>query len=119
MAPTQLTNFSAAYTLTPVGAAQGLLDKAFQASDNTNGNFFVSSGSDLLIVWNTDTNPHTFTIQSAADQFGRFQTVTYNILANAFAAVRITTQSIYTQANGQVILGTSSNLISFLPLQGA
>ena len=119
MAPTQLTNFAPAYLLTPAGVAQGLLDKAFQASDPTNGNFYQSSGKDMLLVWNTDTIAHNFTIQSAPDQFGRYANITYSVAANSFEAVIISSQAIYTQPNGQVVLGSASALLFFLPIQGA
>ena len=62
MPPTALVNFSAAYILTPAGVvgAPGPLDKTFQAADAVNGNYFQSSGKDMLIVWNTDSSSHTF-----------------------------------------------------------
>lgn len=117
--PTQLTNFSTAYILTPAGVTAGQLDKAFQVADVSNGNYFVSSGKDLLIVWNTDSSPHTFGIQSAPDQFGRFANITYTVAPNSFEAVIISSQAIYTQANGQVVLSASDAHIFFLPILGA
>jgi len=119
MSFTQLTNFAPAYILTPAGVAQGQLDKAFQASDPTNGNFFQSSGRDLLLVFNSDTVPHTFSILSAPDQFGRFANITYTVAPGAYEAVIITSQAIYTQPNGQVQLQSSSALVQFLPIQSA
>lgn len=124
MTPTQLTNFTQAYLLTPAGVAQGLLDKAFQASDPTNGNFYQSSGKDMLIVYNSDTDgsppaAHSFGIVSAPDQFGRYANVTYTVQPGAYAVVIISSQAIYTQPNGQVVLMSSDARLLFLPIQGA
>lgn len=119
MPPTLLANFAPAYTLTPAGVSQGLLDKAFQAADPVNGNYFTSSGRDMLLVFNSDAVSHTFGIQSAPDQFGRFANITYTVAAGGYEAVIITSQAIYTQPNGQVILSASDSHISFLPIQGS
>lgn len=119
---TLLTNFAPGYVLTPAGVAQGLLDKAFQASDPVNGNYFVSSGRDMLLVWNaggSPPSPQTFGITSAPDQFGRYANITYTVQPGAFECVIITSQSIYTQPNGQIWLTSSSANIMFLPIQGA
>ena len=119
MAPTLLANFSQAYSLTPAGVSQGQLDKSFQASDPVNGNYYQSSGKDLLIVFNSDSAPHTFGIQSAPDQFGRFANITYTVAPGAYEVVIISSQAIYTQPNGTVVLSSSSALVFFLPIQGA
>ncbi len=119
MPPTLLTNFASAYQLTPAGVTQGQLDKAFQAADPLNGNYYISSGKDMLIVWNTDSSSHTFGIQSAADQFGRYATFSYTVAPNAFEVVVVTSQAIYTQPNGQVVLSASDAHIMFLPIQGS
>lgn len=177
---TPLTNMAPAYTLIPAGVTQGQLDKAFQASDPVNGNSFISSGKDMLVVWNQvptapawaastvyalgaqilDPDGHiqqvttagtsgatiptfndsggttidgtvvwtdqgaasatqTFGIMSAADQFGRYAPVTYTVAPNAHAFVIITSQSIYTQATGLVLLSSTSANLKFLPITGA
>jgi len=118
MAQTPLS-LSAAYILTPAGVTAGQLDKAFAASDSVNGNSFVSSGKDMLIAYNTDMGAQTFGIQSAPDQFGRFANITYSMAAGAFAAVIITSASIYTQPSGLVLLTSSSANVKFLVIQGA
>jgi len=116
---TLLTNFSQAYILTPAGASQGQFDKAFQAADVVNGNYYQSSGKDMLIVWNNGVAAATFGIQSAPDQFGRFANITYTVQPGAYAVVIISSQAIYTQPNGTVVLSASSTNINFLPIQGA
>jgi hypothetical protein len=116
---TQLTNFAPAFLLSPAGVSQGQLDKAFQASDPVNGNYYQSSGRDMLIVFNSDASPHTFGITSAPDQFGRFANVTYTVAAGAYEVVIITSQAIFTQPSGQVLLTSSDAHILFLPIMGA
>jgi hypothetical protein len=119
---TLLTNNAPGYQLTPAGITQGLLDKAFQASDPVNGNYFVASGRDMLIVWNSGGSPpapQTFEIISAPDQFGRYANIIYTVAPGGFECVIITSQAIYTQANGQIQLVSSSANIMFLPIQGS
>ena len=109
-----------AYILTPAGASAGQLDQAFAAADVSNGNYFVSSGKDMLVVWNDSAGTLTFGIASASDQFGRKADITaYSILAHHFAVVVITSQSIYTQANGQVLLTASDPAIKYMVLSGS
>lgn len=77
---------------TPLGpypgtVSAGALALAFAAADTTNNNEFTLSGHELLLAWNTDTNPHTITIHSTPDSRGRSADITaYSIPANTFAA---------------------------------
>ena len=119
MAPTLLTNLAPAYILTPAGVNPGQLDKAFQAADSVSGNYWVSSGKDMLVVFNSDSSPHQFGIQSAPDQFGRFANITYTVAPGAYEFVIIQSSAIYTQPNGQVVISASSDLILFLPVQNS
>ena len=53
---------------TPVGpypgsVSAGELALAFTVADTSNNNEFALSGHELLLAWNTDTNPHTITTQ--------------------------------------------------------
>lgn len=116
---TLLTNLAPAYILTPAGVSQGQLDKTFQAADTVNGNYYQSSGKDMLVVFNSGLSAATFGIQSAPDQFGRFANITYTVQPGAYAIVIISSQAIYTQPNGTVVLSASSASILFLPIQGA
>lgn len=123
MPPTLLANFAPAYILTPAGVAQGLLDKAFQAADPVNGNYFLSSGRDMLIVFNSDisgsppASSHSFGIKSVADQFGRFADVTYSVAPGATAVIIIPSSAIYTQPNGTILLSATDSRLMFLPIQ--
>src|ERR1700730_166120 len=68
MPPTVITTEAVVgpYTATPVAA--NFLDIAFTAADVANGNsFVVDANGDILIVWNTDTASHNFTLTSQTD----------------------------------------------------
>lgn len=69
MAATQVftTPIIGPYTTTPVTATG--LDVAFTAADPTNGNYFNvdTPNGDVLIVWNTDSSSHHFTLSSVVD----------------------------------------------------
>ena len=104
MSQTLIPN-NAAFVLQPAGVIPALaLDKAFQGADITNGNSFLSSGRDLLIVYNSDVASHTFTIFSAADPNGRFANVTYTVAAGVYSFIEIDSSSIYVQASTNLVL---------------
>lgn len=52
----------------------GDLTIPFTACDNTNGNSYSATGQEILLVQNTDSSPHTFTVTSVADPLGRLDT---------------------------------------------
>lgn len=52
----------------------GDLALSFTACDNTNGNYYVAAGTEILEVQNTDSSAHTFTVSSVADNYGRLDT---------------------------------------------
>jgi hypothetical protein len=59
---------------------------ALVAADASMGNSFPLTGREILIVQNTDSAAHTFTLSSVPDALGRSEDVTaYSIPANAFA----------------------------------
>lgn len=91
-----------------------VLDRVFTSADMTNGNAFLSSGRDLLVVFNSDTVTHTFTISSAPDVDGRFVNVVYTIGAGVYSFVDITSASIFIQSTNLVLLSASSALIGYL-----
>jgi hypothetical protein len=64
------------------------LNFAFTACDASNGNSFAITGTEILLVENTDTMAaHTFTVSSVADQQGRTQDITaYSVPESDFAA---------------------------------
>jgi hypothetical protein len=117
---TQIPN-TAAFQMIASGIVPALaLDKTFTPVDLLNGNSFQASGNDLLVVYNSDAAPHTFTIQSAADDVGRFATFTYTVGAGVYSLVNITPAALYTQGGtGLVLLAGSDSHIQFLVLMNA
>jgi hypothetical protein len=104
-----------AFLLQPAGiVAPGGLDKLFTAADTVNGNAFLSSGRDLLIVYNSGGSSYTFTIASAPDPDGRFADVTYTVGAGVYSFVDITSASVYVQSTQLVLLAASNVAIQFL-----
>lgn len=105
-----------AYQLTSPGIVPALaLDRTFQAADTVNGNAFVASGNDLLLIYNSDSASHTVTFTSVADSFGRFATLVYTVAADAYSLVNITPAALYTQGGTQEVqFLASSALIGFM-----
>jgi hypothetical protein len=93
------------------------LDAAFIAADATNGNYFVASGRDVLIVYNSDVSGQTLTINSAPDASGRkADLIAYPIAAGGFMQMFISAASLFTQTDGTVQLTASANTVKFLVL---
>jgi hypothetical protein len=87
------------------------------ASDAVNGNKFASTGQEILLVKNTDTNPHTFTISSVADLLGRTGDIAaYSIPAGAIAAIELSAVSGWAQADGNIYLNASDATVVFAVL---
>lgn len=115
MAQTILANNPAYVLASPGIVPANAMDKAFSAADTVNGNAFLSSGNDMLCVFNSDTNPHSFTISSAPDEFGRFADVSYSVAAGLYSFVTINTASLYIQPNtNEVLIACASALVKFL-----
>jgi hypothetical protein len=63
-----------------------LTTTTFTACDAANGNYTPTNGQQVLVFYNSDTNPHTVTVFSAKDAEGRTQDITaFSIAAGAFA----------------------------------
>jgi hypothetical protein len=69
------TNISTQSPLGPYPAGGSVsaaaLDLAWTAADATNHNKFKFSGSDVVLVWNTDSGSHNLALTSAPDEHGR------------------------------------------------
>jgi hypothetical protein len=69
-----------------VNVAPGDADLALEPGDDVDGNETPCTGSDLLIVSNTDASPQTVDITAAPDAFGRTGAITaYSVAAGAVA----------------------------------
>jgi hypothetical protein len=78
-----------------VAVTAGQLVVAFTACDNVNGNSFVSTGREVLLVDNTAGSSGTFTVTSQPDALGRSDTslTAYSLAAGAIAAVQMKYQT--------------------------
>lgn len=100
----------------------GQLAVAFVACDNTNGNTFVSTGREVLLVQNTDASPHTFTATPVADPYGGTNATftNYSLAASgsagAFSAIQMKFQ-IGWVTGSTISLTCSSNLIKYAVVQ--
>jgi hypothetical protein len=70
----------------------GDLALSYTACDNVNGNSFVATGQEILLVQNADgAASHTFTVTSVADQLGRTDSslTGYSLAQSTFAVVQM------------------------------
>lgn len=72
------------------------------ASDNVNGNSFTHTGRELLLVWNSDVNPHSITVTSVADVSGRTGDSTKNINGGAYYVFQLFPVSGWRQTDGTI-----------------
>ena len=97
----------------------GDLTISLSASDATNGNSLIATGSVILLVQNTDTVAHTFTVSSVPDSLGRSDAslTTYSVAANGFAAIQLSQLAGWIQPNGNINLASTSALLKFAILR--
>lgn len=97
----------------------GDLATTFTASDTVNGNSFPITGNEILQVWNTDAaGAHTFTVTSVADNMGRTQDIAaYSVPLTSVATIQMSVVSGWRQADGNVYLTSTSNLLKFAVLR--
>lgn len=114
------------YPSLPVGA--GSLNLTFTNADVANGNFYAADptvtksggivGGDIILVWNTDTNPHQITFQSQPDSNSRSGDITnYVVVAGVIAAFRISDLNGWGDNQNQVFLTGDSNLLMIAVLR--
>ncbi len=82
------------------------LDFSFAAADDVNGNSFVCSGRELVLMRNDHaTDAATVTIASAPDPYGRTKDIaTYSLAAGEFAAFWIGKTTGWRQSDGKAHL---------------
>jgi hypothetical protein len=91
---------------------------AFVAADASNFNYFLSTGRELLIAQNTDTNPHTVTVHSQADNFGRTGDITAeSIAAGHFHIFGPFAKSYWADSTGNINIDASDATVKFLVIQ--
>jgi hypothetical protein len=78
-------------------------DFAYAVSDLTNGNRFVHTGKELLLVQNVNVAAKTVTIAGKADELGRTGSIpAYSMGASEFAVFGPFTSEAFRQADGYV-----------------
>lgn len=119
MARAAVTPVSVIAPFAAVGA--GLADFTFQAANATDKEYFVCTGRELVIAYNSDpTNPYTVTITSVDDEKGRSEDIaTYSMAAGDYAVfgVGLTNTKGWKQTSGQVYLEASNAAIKFAVLR--
>jgi hypothetical protein len=102
-----------------VAVTAGQLAITFTACDNVNGNSFVATGREVLLVENTAGSSGTFTVSSVPDALGRSDTslTAYSVAASAFAAVQMKYLTGWQQSGGSVNLSCSAATMKFAVLQ--
>ena len=87
-------------------------DLGLEAGDDVNGNYFVPSGKDLIIAYNTDVGAQTVTIDCAPDEYGRDGAVTtYSIGVDEGAFFGIITKDGYDNSNQVNITVSDSGVL--------
>jgi len=107
--PVLIANNPAVTLLSPGIEAALALDKAFVAANVSSGNCFQASGDDTLIVFNSDSGAHVFTIWSVSDSFGRFADFVYTVQPGVYSFVRIVAAALYTQSGTNEVVFTGSD----------
>jgi hypothetical protein len=110
LASSQPKQVGPALTL-PVAA--GSLDLTFVAADNAQGNYFVPSGHDLLLVKGTG----TFTVRSTPDSLGRSGDVGPYALGAGVSHFFVDSLEGLKQADGSVWLDASASTVTFCLVQ--
>jgi hypothetical protein len=87
------------------------------ASDFTNGNYFILTGNEILLVQNTDSVAHNFTALSTLDHLGRSSDLVYLVPAGGIAAIQFSVLEGWIQADGSVALNPSNVHILFTVLR--
>jgi hypothetical protein len=91
----------------------GDLALPFVAGDPINGNLFLITGEEILVIQNTDTVAHSFTALSTQDAVGRTDDLVYSVPANSVAILQFSVLEGYVQPDGNVYLNPSDAHIKF------
>lgn len=80
----------------------------FVTSDNVNGTSFAHTGSEILIVNNTDAASQTVTVKSVADLTGRLGDTTKLMNPGSFYVFQLFPVQGWRQTNGTILINTTS-----------
>jgi len=82
------------------------------AMDNVNGNSFVPTGKEILLIQNTDgAGAHTFSITSVADPYGRTDSSLQNYSVPLSSIIMIEMSQLTGWQSGGLVLLTSSSAL--------
>jgi len=105
-------------TLAPKGYGTAGVAVTFTAWDATNGNQFLCTGKEVLVVQNSGVAPQTVTITSQADPYGRSGDITAESIAiGAFHVFQQFPQEGWADAGGMVHVDGSTVDIKFAVLR--
>ncbi len=108
--PTTLTVQQAPSVYSTISA--GAATVTMVAGDVSNGNDFVSSGDEEIILNNTGVSAYTVTVTSVADSLGRTKDIaTYSIAAGAIARFGPFPPHGWKDANGKIKFTVSNALV--------
>src|SRR6266545_7195780 len=101
-------------TVAPGSYAAAGVAVTMTAADAGSKDQFAPTGTELILIQNTDANPHTWTLTSIADPFGRTKDVTAESIAagaiRTFGPLELTG---WVQSDGFIYLEADSALVKF------
>lgn len=84
------------------------------AADVGNGNQFVATGKDLLLIHNTAGSDYTFTVTSTPDAYGRTKDITTEtVTAGTYKIVGPLELTGWMQTDGKIYLAASNAGVKF------
>ena len=92
-------------------------DIGFLASDSANGNYFVPSGKDILLVKNVAAGAGTVTVNMVADEYGRAGAVTTYEVTDQYGVAWIGILDGAYNTSSQVLIGTSADTMHLAVLR--
>ncbi len=79
----------------------------WSATDPANGNYFVATGREIILIRNDDVASQTLTVSSVDDPYGRSESWTKAVAAAAYACSQLFPIIGYRQTNGQVYIDST------------
>ncbi len=90
----------------------------YTAADVANGNYFPSTGRELLIAFNSGVSAYTVTVTSTPDTFGRTATITAESLAaGAYHIYGPLAKTGWADSSGHINIAASNALVLFAVIQ--
>jgi hypothetical protein len=87
------------------------------ASDFVNGNYFIATGNEIVLVQNADSVTHNFTALSTPDHLGRTNDLIYPVAAGTIVALEFSVLEGWVQSDSSVSLNPTDTHIKFAVLR--